>query len=68
MDGAELELVCLCGFEKFERVVARALPHDPIVTDVVACVGCRAMYSALLLRSAPPPQKSGNAMGAIGRT
>jgi hypothetical protein len=33
MDGVELELVCLCGFENFERVVVRRGTHDPVVTD-----------------------------------
>ena len=46
IEGAELDLVCLCGFENFERVVVQRKPNPPIVTDFVACVGCRAMYFA----------------------
>jgi hypothetical protein len=37
MDGVELELVCLCGFENFERVVVQRKPNPPVVTDFVAC-------------------------------
>jgi hypothetical protein len=66
MDGVELELVCLCGFENFERVVVRRKPHDPIVTDFVACVGCRAMYFAPISLADPPERKRGASMGAIG--
>jgi hypothetical protein len=66
MDGVELELVCLCGYENFERVVVRRKPHDPIVTDFVACVGCRAMYFAPIASSDPPERKPGDSMGAIG--
>ena len=39
IDGAKLELVCLCGFEHFERVVVQRKPQPPLVTDFVACVG-----------------------------
>jgi len=46
MDGVELELVCPCGYENFERVIVQRKPHPPIVTAFVACVGCRAMYFA----------------------
>ena len=47
MDVAELEIRCLCGdSENFERIVVRRKPNPPIVTDFVACVGCRAMYFA----------------------
>jgi hypothetical protein len=35
IDGAELELVCLCGYENFQRVVVQRKPNAPIVT------GCR---------------------------
>ena len=48
IEGAELELVCTCGYESFERVVVQRKPHAPIVTDFVACVGCRSMYFAPL--------------------
>jgi hypothetical protein len=44
IEGVALELTCPCGFENFERVVVQRKPHDPIVTDFVACVGCRAMF------------------------
>jgi hypothetical protein len=54
IDGVELELICLCGFENFERVVVQRKPHSPIVTDFVACVGCRAMYFAPLAPAALP--------------
>jgi hypothetical protein len=64
--GAELELICLCGFENFERVVVRRKPHDPIVTDFVACVGCRAMYFAPISLADAPPAGPGDNMGAIG--
>jgi hypothetical protein len=46
MDGFELELVCPCGYENFDRVVVQRKPYAPIVTDFVACVGFRAMYWA----------------------
>jgi hypothetical protein len=31
MDGMELELVCPCGFENFERIVVQRKPHPPVV-------------------------------------
>ncbi len=46
MDGVELELVCPCGYENFDRIVVQRKPHGPIVTDFVACVDCHAMYFA----------------------
>jgi hypothetical protein len=48
IDGAELGLACACGHENFERVVVQRRPHPPVVTDFVACVGCRSMYFAPL--------------------
>ncbi|HEX2541525.1 MAG TPA: hypothetical protein VHM00_10635 [Caldimonas sp.] len=66
MDGVELELVCPCGFENFERVIVQRLPHAPIVTDFVACVGCRAMYFAPVRRLDSEPRMRGDNMGAIG--
>lgn len=56
-DGTELELVCPCGVENFERVIVQRLPHSPIVTDFVACVGCRTMYFAPIRETRPvfPP-------------
>ena len=66
MDGVELELVCPCGFENFERVVVQRKPHAPIVTDFVACVGCRAMYWAPQAAPLPPEQRPGHEMKAIG--
>jgi hypothetical protein len=59
-------LVCPCGFENFERVVVHRKPQDPIVTDFVACVGCRAMYFAPVHVPDPAPVKPGDRMGAIG--
>ena len=44
LDGAELELACPCGYENFERVIVQRKPHAPIITDFVACVGCKTMY------------------------
>ena len=57
MDGAELDLVCPCGYENFERVVVHRRPRPPIVTDFVACVGCKAMYWAPV-RSASSPAEA----------
>ena len=65
MDGVELELVCPCGFEHFERVIVQRLPQAPIVTDFVACVGCRSVYFAPVRRLDPEPRKPGDSMGAI---
>jgi hypothetical protein len=46
-------LVCLCGYEHFERVVVpRLIPAGPFVTDFVACVGCHAMYWSPIKRDA----------------
>jgi hypothetical protein len=66
IDGAELELVCLCGFENFQRVIVQRKPHAPIVTDFVACVGCRAMYFAPVPKRDPPERRPGHGMQAIG--
>ena len=64
MDGAELEIVCLCGdSENFERVVVQRKPHPPIVTDFVACVACRAMYFAPVPQRDPPEWRPGHDMG-----
>jgi|KBSMisStandDraft_5_1062788.scaffolds.fasta_scaffold56484_2 hypothetical protein len=41
IDGVALELTCPCGYENFERVVVSRKPHAAVVTDFVACVGCR---------------------------
>ena len=46
LEGADHGLVCPCGYENFERVIVRRNPAAPIVTDFVACIGCRAMYFA----------------------
>jgi hypothetical protein len=59
LDGVELELVCLCGYENFERVVVQRKPHAPVVTDFVACVGCKAMNWAPLRPLDPMPPRSG---------
>lgn len=66
MDGVELELVCPCGFENFERIIVQRKPHAPIVTDFVACVGCRAMYFAPPPRPLPPEHRPGHGMTGIG--
>jgi len=66
MDGVELELACPCGYENFERVVVRRRPHHPIVTDFVACVGCRAVYFAPQRPLDPPEPTIGSHMKAHG--
>jgi hypothetical protein len=66
MDGEELDLTCPCGHENFERVVVRRKPNTPIVTDFVACVGCRAVYLAPVPRPVPTERPLGSEMGAIG--
>ncbi len=66
MDGVELELVCPCGCENFERVIVQRKPHPPIVTDFVACVGCRAMYFAPQRPLDPPEYTIGSQMKAHG--
>jgi len=70
MDGVELELVCPCGYENFERVVVQRRPHPAVVTDFVACVGCKAMYFAPVRRPDPPEIRLGHGLseaGSIGR-
>lgn len=66
MHGAELELVCPCGYENFERIVVQRKPHAPIVTDFVACVGCKTMYWAPLRPLDPEPARPGHEMRGIG--
>ena len=66
MDGVELELVCPCGHENFERIVVQRKPHPPVVTDFVACVGCKAVYFAPLRRPDPPEIRLGHGMGGLG--
>jgi hypothetical protein len=66
MDGAELELACPGGFENFERIVVQRKPNAPVVTDFVACVGCRAMYWSPLRRPDPEPRRTGHEMKGIG--
>jgi hypothetical protein len=66
MDGIELELICPCGFENFERIVVQRKPHAPIVTDFVACVGCRTMYWAPDPPPLPPERLVGHGVQAIG--
>jgi hypothetical protein len=67
LEGADLGLVCLCGYENFERVVVQRAPHAPIVTDFVACVGCKAMYFAPLPKPrGPSAEDLGKRMMAIG--
>ena len=52
------EPVCGCGYENFERVIVERIANRPIVTDFLACVGCRAMYFAPLGKSKPPAPRS----------
>ena len=66
MDGVELELVCPCGYENFERVIVQRKPHPPIVTDFVACIGCRAMYFVPTRPLDPPEYTIGSHMKAHG--
>ena len=66
MDGVALELVCPCGYENFERVVVQRKPHAPLVTDFVACVGCKTMYWAPVRHPDPLPPRPGDGMKAIG--
>jgi hypothetical protein len=65
MDGVELELVCPCGHENFDRIVVQRKPHPAFVTDFVACVGCKSMYWAPVRPHASPP-RPGDGMKAIG--
>ena len=51
MSGAELGLECLCGGNRFERVVVQRLPSPAIVTDFVACLACSAMFFRSLAES-----------------
>jgi len=66
MDGVELDLVCPGGYENFERIVVQRKPHPAVVTDFVACVGCKAMYFAPVRRPDPPESRPGNEMRGIG--
>ena len=66
MDGVELELVCPCGYENFERIVVQRKPHAAVVTDFVACVGCKAMYFAPVRRLDGPETRPGHEMRGIG--
>ena len=38
MEGADLELVCLCGYENFERIFVRRVGREPL-HDCVTRVG-----------------------------
>ena len=64
-DGVE-ELTCPCGYENFERIVVQRKPHAPVVTDFVACVGCKTMYWAPVRPLDPMPPRPGDGMKAIG--
>ena len=66
MDGVELELTCLCGYENFERVVVARRPGAPIVTDFVACVGCRAVYFSPVPKPDPREARPGDNLPAYG--
>lgn len=57
-----LELICPFGHENFERVIVERKPGSPIVTDFVACVGCRTMYFVPIERQPHPPSQ----LDAIG--
>jgi len=61
-----LKLVCPCGYENFERIVVQREPHPPVVTDFVACVGCRAVYFSPVRRTDPPESRPGQEMREIG--
>ena len=61
MDGVELDLICPCGYENFERIVVQRKPHPPIVTDFVACVGCKTMYFS------PVPRPGSRSKATRGR-
>ena len=52
------EPVCGCGYENFERVIVERIANRPIITDFLACVGCRAMFFAPLGKSKPPAPRS----------
>jgi hypothetical protein len=66
MDAVELELTCPCGHENFERVIVQRRPGSPIVTDFVACVGCRAVYFSPVPRPDALEVRPGHNLGAIG--
>ena len=66
MDGVELDLICPCGYENFERIVVQRKANSPIVTDFVACVGCRAVYFAPVRRPDPPETRPGHEMRGLG--
>ena len=66
MHGVELQLVCPCGYENFERIVVQRKPHPAVVTDFVACVGCKAMYFAPVRRPDPPENLPGHEMRGLG--
>jgi hypothetical protein len=65
LDGAELELVCPCGYENFERVVVMR-GTGAVVTDFVACVGCKAVYFSPLRKPDPAEVRPGHRLGAYG--
>ena len=50
----------------FERIVVRRKPHPALVTDFVACVGCKAVYFAPLPRTDPPEIRPGHEMRGLG--
>ena len=66
MNAVELELVCPCGHENFERIEVQRKPNPPVVTDFAACVGCKAMYWASLPAALPVEQRPGHEMKGIG--
>jgi hypothetical protein len=66
IEGVELELTCPCGYENFERVVVQRRPHPPIVTDFVACVGCKTMYWSPVRQPDPLEPTIGSQMRGIG--
>ena len=57
-DAAEQGVTCACGYENFERVVVERVPGRPIVTDFLACVGCRTMFFAPRGKPKPPAPRS----------
>lgn len=63
--AAEAGIVCVCGYENFERVVVERRASGTIVTDFLACVGCRAMYFVPLPRPRPVVRPPGHGVGTM---
>ena len=52
--------------DNVERVVVQRKPNPPIVTDFVACVGCRAVYFAPIPKPDAKPALTSSEMRGIG--